>query len=104
MTEWHDPKKELPEEYRPVIIWIPNMPWHHSEVGKMVFYDIAWLIKGITKEERNKMKECRRKHEYRFGDEEGNNLVPYEWETFGPMKYFGQEVKAWAYFDEAEVL
>lgn len=104
MLKWRDPKKELPKEYEAVIIWIPNMPWSDSDVGKGIFYDIAWLVKGISEEERKLMKPCSRKREYRLGDEGGNNLVPYIWDTFGPMKYFGQEVKAWAYFDEAEVL
>jgi hypothetical protein len=26
---------------------------------------------------------------------EGNNRVPYAWETWGPSKYFGHEVDMW---------
>ena len=100
MIEWHDPKKELPEEYRAVIIWTPKRPWHHSKVGKGIFYNVAWLERGISSKEREEMKECKRKHEYRAEDEDGNNFVPYCWQTFGPDMYFGQEVKAWAYFNE----
>ena len=26
----------------------------------------------------------------------GNNLVPYEWDEFGPDRFFGQDVDLWA--------
>jgi len=26
---------------------------------------------------------------------EGNNLRPYEWNTFGPTKFFGQDIFLW---------
>ena len=102
MLKWRDPKKELPKPYKAVIIYTPDRPWEFEEVGKGIFYNVAWLERGISKEEREKMKPCKRKLQYFPEDEDGNNLVPYYWNTFGPDSYFGQEVKAWAYFNEAE--
>ena len=97
--EWHLTKNELPKENVYVLIHIPNEPW---EAGtSTVFYDIAKVVKGISEEEREKLDDSNpRKTTYCFGDVFGNNLVPYQWETFGPATYFGQEVVAWAYIDE----
>lgn len=100
--KWHFTKDELPEPYKPVVIWVPARPWQYEKVGSGIFYKVAWLVRGISKEERAKMKECRRKHEWRLGDEQGNNLVPYYWDEFGTNKYFGQEVIAWTYVEEIE--
>ena len=30
-------------------------------------------------------------------DEEGNNLMPYEWDKFGPGSFFGQEASCWCH-------
>lgn len=32
---------------------------------------------------------------YRSEDEHGNNLVPYNWEMFGPDSFFGQTITHW---------
>jgi hypothetical protein len=30
-----------------------------------------------------------------FGDEEGNNTVPWAWQQFGPDSFFGQTITHW---------
>lgn len=97
--KWHLTKKELPKENVYVLIHIPYQPWQAETTT--VFYDIAKIVKGISEKERKKLNNLDpRKTTYCFGDEYGNNLVPYEWKTFGPASYFGQEVLAWAYIEE----
>lgn len=97
--EWHLTKNELPKENVYVLIHIPNKHWDAGT--STVFYDVAHIVKGITEEEREKLDDFNpRKRTYCLGDVFGNNLVPYEWQTFGPITYFGQEVVAWAYIDE----
>jgi hypothetical protein len=33
---------------------------------------------------------------------EGNNLVPYEWDQFGPDRFFGQEITHWMRIPEVK--
>ena len=92
-------KLPLPGKY--VLIHLTKDNWHDSEDPEGVYWDVAKLVQGISKEERAALEDSdNRKHTYCFGDEEGNNLVPYSWETFGPSQYFGQEVDQWEYLPE----
>ena len=79
---WHFTDKELPEEKRLVIVYVPNRNWSWSGKGD-IHYKIAWLEKGESLKQ-------------------GNNLKPYHWNTFGPDSFFGQEVIAWKYFKECK--
>ena len=99
--EWHYTKDKLPEPYKACVIWVPNRPWEWEEVGSGIFYKVAIFVPGLSLKEREKMKECKRKHEwYKYDEGSGNNAVPYGWEEFGPDFYFGQEVIAWTYIEE----
>lgn len=73
--KWNLTKDKLPEEYRLVIIYIPNRPWIWCGKGD-IHYKIAWLVKPKSKK------------------------FPYCWIEFGPDAYRLEEVKAWTYFDE----
>lgn len=101
-AEWISVNDGLPEDGEAVLIW----------VGKV---QVARIYKGITEEEREKMKNgelpnpsetawssstgyvsIKRSETYRRCDVFGNNSVPYCWEsTSGPMKWFGQNVSYW---------
>lgn len=97
---WKLTKDELPKEHVPVLIAIGNMTHVSKESEYLAMYDVAWIEKGISEEERNNLPDDDdRKNIYESCDEHGNNLVPYSWETFGPQEYFGQDVYAWAYID-----
>lgn len=105
---WVNPEDYLPEEGKDVLIF------DGSEM------QIARIRKGITEEDRQKMKdgelpdpvsigwclangyfEVKRSESYRSEDVWGNNKVPYCWEaTAGPMKWFGQDIKYWAELPE----
>lgn len=100
--EWISVEERLPEENEVVLIWVGNV-------------QVARIVKGITEEEREKMKsgelpnpieicwslstgcvEMRRNEQYRSCDVFGNNLVPYSWKAAGgPMEWFGQNVSHW---------
>ncbi len=41
----------------------------------------------------------RRSDIYRFGDQFGNNKLPYEWKTFGTTTFFGHEITHYKYID-----
>lgn len=99
--KWHLTEKELPPEYLPVLIYVPDRPWESSKCGNYTIkHKVAWLVKGISQKERAKLNsKDNRKYIIKGCDEYGNNLRPYAFEEFGPGYYFGQEVKAWAYID-----
>ena len=98
--KWHLTEKELPEENRLVIAYVPNRNWHWNGKGD-IHYALVWLVKGISQQEREKLPlNDKRKNTIYSRDEYGNNLVPYCWEEFGPAHFYGQEVKAWAYIEE----
>lgn len=59
----------------------------------------SYLVGGYVLDEQtgfvNKLIETPRYDVYKSGDEVGNNLVPYEWETSGGESFFGQEITSW---------
>lgn len=107
-AEWISVDERLPEENVYVLIAVENS------------IQVARIIKGISEEEREKMKNgelpdpeelcfaadkiitLRRSQLYRSGDVWGNNLVPYYWKANGgPMEWFGQNITHWMPLPEA---
>jgi hypothetical protein len=106
--EWISVKERLPEEGKCVIVWVGSV-------------QVAMIEKGITEEERQKMKNgevedrieygwsqstgcipLKRSNLYRACDVHGNNRVPYCWKANGgPMEWFGQNVTHWIPLPEA---
>ncbi len=82
----HDIKIKLPKEYKSVLLFNKeNNEW-----------EIGYLVKGISKVERNELSDDNeRKRSFQFGDECDNNLVPYKFKGVGPMSYFGQYITHW---------
>jgi len=120
---WISVKDKLPEPNKYVFIRHCLTNWKDPDHQSGVQYDVAKFVRGISLEERKLMKEGKlpsskssgwclsdgwKEHErwqiYRSEDEHGNNSVPYDWETFGPMKYFGQDVTHWMPIPEIEVV
>ena len=82
----HDIKIKLPKENKSVLLFNKN----NDE------WVIGYIVKGISKIERNKLSaDNERKQSFQFGDEHSNNLVPYEFKGDGPMSYFGQYITHW---------
>ena len=102
VPRWIPVTERLPDEGEYVLIWVGNV-------------QVARIEKGISKQERELMKEGafpdpieygwtyslrrigrKRSDCYRACDEDGNNKVPYKWyANGGPMAWFGQEVTHW---------
>ena len=100
--EWISVDERLPEEGKYVIVWVGSV-------------QVAKIEKGITEEERQKMKNgevedrieygwsqstgcmpLKRSNLYKACDVHGNNRVPYCWNANGgPMEWFGQNVTHW---------
>lgn len=107
---WKLASKVLPPEGRYVLVHLANQPWSDSDDQGGVFYAVAKMKRGLSLEDRQKMKAgvipdevyplalletSLRSKIHTEDDEYGNNLRPYRWHTFGPSKYFGQEVDYW---------
>lgn len=109
-NQWIDAKKRLPREGEYVLIHLTKDNWGDSSDEKGVYFKVAKLVKGISVTEREQMeagklpnpdhyftggKKTLRSKVYCWGDEEGNNRVPFAWSEFGVSKYWGQEVDYW---------
>ena len=95
-------KDVLPEDGEVVAAYFP-----YSQVKMKGDQTHKWRTvtfhKGLSKTDRKKLKDSdEQKKSYRFGDEDGNNTVPYEWSGMGPDDYFGQEAVCWFYLPPVE--
>jgi hypothetical protein len=112
--DWRDTAKELPPENKYVLARHNRGTWHDSTDQENVNCVLVKLVRGITEEDRVKMKsgelpdpvsqgwclsdgvkEHKRSNVYRSEDVHGNNLVPYYWKSFGPDSFFGQTITHW---------
>ena len=102
---WISTKERLPEEGKYVLGRHNMGTWIDDDDQENVNCVVVRLAKGISKKERELMKEGKlkaalyqgmKRHSVYIGaDEHGNNHVPYNWETFGPDSFFGQEITHW---------
>lgn len=100
--KWISCKDKLPEEGKYVIGYYTGGNHIDRSDPIKVNYKIVSIRKGISREEREKLNpDDRRRITYESGDQDGNNRVPYHWETFGPASYFGQEISHWHPLPEA---
>lgn len=111
--KWINTKDKLPPEGKYVLARHNRGTWHDSTDQENVNCVVVKLSKGISIVEREQMKkgelpdpieklisnvgisESRRSSVYCSEDEEGNNLVPYNWVEFGPDSFFGQSIICW---------
>ena len=107
-------EKDLPEEGKYVWARHNRGTWNDSTDQENVNCVVIKLVRGISKADRESMKENNtdylymqpedhgshkisglRSDMYIFGDEEGNNMVPWAWFSFGSDSFFGQEITHW---------
>lgn len=115
--------KDLPPEGKYVIAKHNCGNWNDSDDQENVNTVVVKLVKGISIQERKLMADgilpdkyendtikpglpftpndtlTTRSEIYRFGDEFANNLVPYQWKTFGPTSFFGQEITHYCFIE-----
>jgi len=103
---WISTKDKLPEEGKYVLARHNRGTWNDSDDQENVNCVVVKLVKGLSKKDRQLMKEGKlpdttiyteseRYNIYKSEDEDGNNLVPYKWEMFGPDSFFGQTITHW---------
>jgi len=112
--KWISTKEELPEEGKYVLARHNRGTWIDPSDQDNVNCVVVKLVKGITEDDRELMRQgemdnpessgwclsggttyTKRSQIYRGEDEHGNNLVPYNWEQFGPDSFFGQSITHW---------
>ena len=89
--------EKLPKHNQYVLAFFPSAPWNDSDaINNEHKWVVVKHIKGFSKKTREALPDyIERKIIYQTGDEWGNNTVPYEWDTFGPGSFFGQEATLW---------
>ena len=93
---WISTKNQLPEEGKYVLARHNIGTWIDRGDKENVDCVVVKLVKGISKTERKSLPDDDpRKTRYTSADEHGNNLVPYNWEMFGPDSFFGQTITHW---------
>ena len=116
---WISTKDKLPDECKYVLARHSRRNWHDSDDQANVNCVVVKLVKGISKNDRQLMKvtklptikeqgvyddgswdnpifiENERHNVYKSEDEHANNLVPYNWRTFGNDSFFGQTITHW---------
>jgi hypothetical protein len=111
---WISTKDRLPEEGKYVLARHNIGIWNDNTDQANVNCVVVKLVRGISIEEREKMKKgelpqtleigwclssgwskTERSRIYKPGDEDEDNLVPYSWETFGPDSFLGQTITHW---------
>lgn len=91
------PTDKLPNNDEWVLAYFKNRPWVVSNTEQHKWVVVRFQA-GLSVQDRKNLKDSDpRKKRYSFGDEDGNNEVPYEWEAFGPGSFFGQEATCWCY-------
>jgi hypothetical protein len=94
--QWVSIEKEQPRHGQAVLVRYSRDNWHSPHTladglpRKHWRWQAAIFVRGRTAEE------AKAANVYRSQDQWGNNLVPYEWQTFGTGNLFGQEVTHWA--------
>lgn len=96
------PENLLPEDGEVVAAYFPNSQ-AKMKGNQTHKWDVVIFRKGLSKADRKKLKDSdERKKRYSFGDEEGNNTVPYEWSGLGPQDHWGQDAACWFYLPPVE--
>ena len=101
MTEiiFHNVKNRLPENGEYVLAYVNRNTWYDvQDKFNNRYWKVVKFITGISIDQRTYLKNINNERSsiYKFGDEHGNNLVPYAWKEFGPSSFFGQEITIWA--------
>ena len=93
----HNTEDFLPEPNQYVLAHLNKDNWGDSDdPDGNRYWVVVKFIKGISELERSMLPDsAKRKNSYHTGDVHGNNEKPYEWQEFGPSKYFGQDVDFW---------
>ncbi len=94
----NDPNVILPSDREWVLALFNDRPWISAGEPTKHKWVVVEFRKGISEKERSLLPDTDpRKISYHASDEHSNNLVPYNWDTFGPGSFFGQECTCWTH-------
>lgn len=96
--EWIDVNDRLPEFGKYVLARHNRGTWVDGSDQENVNCVVVKLVKGVSIEERAKMKaegNQNWRRESGFDEGVGNNQKPYGWQEFGPDSFFGQQITHW---------
>ena len=105
MSAWISTATALPPEGKYVLVHLALDNYSDEQDPEGVYFTVAKLTNGITLRDRKRMDAgelpnpdfdgYKRSLVFCSEDEGGNNEKSYNWDTFGPDKYFGQDVDRW---------
>ena len=101
--DWIDIKDKLPPENRYVIAKHNRDSWFDRDDQDNVNTVIVKMIRGVSIEEREQMNGSEESKVFSSADEDGNNLKPYCFDTFGCDSFFGQSITHWMLIPKLEV-
>ena len=87
-ASWISVDKKLPKDNTYVLGHYNGNNWG-QDIGQ--YCVVVRFVRGLSKEERKRGGVAITK----MGDESGNNLRPYAWDTHGSLILFGQDVDFW---------
>lgn len=117
--QWNKTSEHLPPDGKYVLVHLTKDNWKDSDDPAGVGFKVAKIKRGISAADRALMQSgaipdpaepgyatlgydgiqkypaTTRSRLECAEDEGGNNLRPYQWISFGPGNYFGQEVDYW---------
>lgn len=95
--KWISVKDKMPQEGKYILARHNRGTWHDSTDQDNVNCVVVKLARGISKKERQTLIELNHvsANYFKACDEHGNNLVPYNWKSFGVDSFFGQDITHW---------
>ena len=105
----HKCSDQLPPNNTWVLAHFPNNPWGSNDAPNNEHkWVVVKFVEGISKVNRKDMQlgllpdplyngNYKRSSIYCAEDEHSNNLVAYNWVSFGPDSFFGQTASVWTY-------
>lgn len=85
----------LPPNNTFVLVHYCGGNWKDKDDQEGSEWTLKKFCRGISKEERSKLPECKRKHTWKPTDEGFNNERPYQWGNL-----FGQDVDYWCHLPQ----
>jgi len=89
MNDWISVKDKLPNDNQYVLGIHTRGTWRDSDDPVKVNYVVLKFERGKD------MSNPKIGDAITSNDKNGNNLVPYGWNTFGPDHFFGQDISHW---------
>lgn len=106
-SQWISVDEKLPQDGDYVLARNNKKNWIDVNNPEGPRFDVVRFEKGLSEYDRKILKtgtedDKKKANIFSSCDEHSNNKRPYCWHTFGPMKYFGQDITHWMPIPEFE--